>query len=253
MKTAHVILGLTAMLFIGALIYAAISTVPYRPVYRASYLLDRTDTFELQPSTMRTEHQFSWHQLKQERNVRIRKVTDVVSEDITIVTLPPFGDWRNPASWNMEDNEIFRESKIRKMEEALATTLSTLATEKTGYSHSAIMEPLIQELVYLQAYPHDDRELFIYSDLGQNTIKHNWITSKDTINRLAASDTTLWTTIEGVSDLTDLTGIRIHFIHRPQTAQEDEVYRIRANYVKTQLTKLGATVSVHGGINHNAK
>jgi len=253
MKTPHITTAIVAALLIGALMYAAISTAPYRPVYRASYLLDRTDTFQLNPTAMRTEHQFSWNRLKQERNVRIRKVTDVVSEDITILSLPPFGDFRNPASWDFADNEVFRENKVRKMEVELATTLARLATEQTGYHHSAIMEPLVDELIHLQAYPHDDRELFLYSDMGQNTISHNWIKREATTNQLAANDTTLWSVIEGVSDLTDLIGIRIHIIHRPKTAEEDVVYRIRANYVKTQLTKLGAIVSIHGGVNHNGK
>ena len=218
-------------------------------MYRASYLVDRTDTFALQPIRVLTDDPFSWSELKQGRNIRIRKVSNVVGEDITVLSLPTYRDWSDPTTWNFEDNLVFRENRIRKFEEELTYTLNAFAGTRTGYEHSAVMEPLIQELLHLQNYPIDDREVFVYSDLGQNTVTDNWITHHVNRYALKTDSPHLWTALEGARELTDLSNINIHLIHRPKDAKEDAEYRIRANYVKARLKELGAEVHIHGAIN----
>ncbi|MBI1289492.1 MAG: hypothetical protein GC178_18140 [Flavobacteriales bacterium] len=243
-----IVLVLTA---IGVPTYLILCRTPHRPIYRASYLIDRTDTFGLEPISIVTENSFSWDKLKEGRNIRIRKVSDVVNEDVSILTLETYRDWSNPSTWNFEDNELFRENRIRKFEEELTTTLNAIAIQRTGYGHTAVMEPLIQELLYLQQYPMDDRELFVYSDLGQNTPQDNWISHSVNHKGLEIDSPHLWTGIDGAYDLTDLSGIHVHLIHRPRNAEDDAEYRLRANYAKNRLTELGAEVYIHGAINHS--
>lgn len=239
---------------IGAIIYLTVSTTPPpRPVYRASYLLDRTDSFPVVPTIIQSEDAFTWDAIKQAREIRIRRMTDVVSEDVAIITLPVYRDMGDLTSFSLEDNDIFRRNRIRKLEEQLDSTLSDLTEQHTGYANSAIMEPIVQELVHLQQYPNDDRELYVFSDLGQNTLTDNWIGEGNTIQRIASDDTTVWSNIEGTDDLINLVGIHVHIIHRPATPLQDQFYRSRAKYLKARLTELGATVSIHGGINRKSE
>lgn len=255
MKNLAIILFIAVLLLalIGVPVFLIVSKAPQRPLYRASYLIDRTDTFELNPTRIITEEQFTWDELKQGRNVRVRKVTNVVGEDISVFPLPTYRDWGDPSTWNFEDNELFRESRIKKFEDDVSFTLKAFAGTRTGYAHSAVMEPLIQELLHLQDYPIDDREVFVYSDLGQNTVTDNWVTHHVNRYALKTDSPHLWTALEGSGELTDLSGIKVHLIHRPKTANEDTEYRIRARYVKARLTELGAEVFIHGAINQKVR
>jgi hypothetical protein len=250
MRTILYTLGGVMLISLGILAYLILSPAPYRPIYRATYLLDRTDIFQIDPGAIQTEQQFSWDPLKQGREVRIRKVTDVVNEDITVMALPSYRDLRNPSSWNLEDNELFREHRIRKMEEQVADALSKVNDQQTGYDHSAVMEPLVDELIQLQHYSGDDRVLILFSDLGQHTPTDDWILNQKTINQIESDNPAPWSSIDRVGELTDLKGIRIHIVHRPTSAMADKAFRMRAQYVKAQLTERGATVNIHGAIGH---
>lgn len=251
MRTTLYTLGGIMLVSLGVLAYLTLFTSsPYRPVYRETYLLDRTDSFQIDPGAIQTERQFSWSALKQGRDIRIRKVTDVVNEDITVLALSSYRDLRNPSSWNLEDNELFREHRIRKIEEQLADVLLSLNDEHTGYAYSAVMEPLVEELIHLQQFPKDDRVLILYSDLGQNTPKDDWIINKKTIKQIENDSLEPWSHLDRANELTDLKGVHIHIVHKPTSAMADEAFRMRARYVKARLTELGATVNIHGAIGH---
>lgn len=249
MKTTAI--TLLTVFAVSLIAYVAISTAPHIPTYRASYLLDRTDTFELDPVVVRPAPQLSHDALKQEREIRVRRVTNIVNEDVTVLSIPVYRDLRDLTSFDFEDNEVFRRKRIQKVDEQLSRVLADLGSQQTGFSHSAILEPLVQELAHLQEHTGDDRELFMYSDLGENTPASDWILDKATLAQLASGDPAPWEDIEGVRGLTDLTGININIIHRPKAVHEDVAFGLRARYLKARLSELGATVHIHGGIHHN--
>ena len=251
-KATIMIMTIAIILIAGVLAYLNLHNAPQRPVYRASLLLDRTDTFNITPTFIWSDEQFTWDAFKQGREIRLRRVTDVVVEDLTVLPLPTFRDWGDPSTWALDDNNLFRKGRVKKMEADVSEELSKLTEQQTGYTHTAIMEPLIQELIHLQQFPKDDRYVYVYSDLGQNTPKDNWISDYDTKIKLQFNDKVVWKLLDGARELRDLSGITVHLIHRPKNADEDQEYRLRANYIKARLTELGAEVLIHGAINQGA-
>ncbi|MCF8276181.1 MAG: hypothetical protein K9J17_05545 [Flavobacteriales bacterium] len=248
-KVTIIVLSMAIILTAGVLAYLNLYNAPQRPVYRATLLLDRTDTFKIQQTFQFDEQEFSWDAFKQGREVRLRRITDVAVEDLTVLTLPTFRDWGAPSTWALDDNELFRKSRVKKLEATVSEELSKLAEQQTGYDHSAVMEPLIQELIHLEKFPNDDRYVYVYSDLGQNTPRDNWISDFDTSVKLEFNDKVLWNRFDGARKLKNLSGIVVHLIHRPKDSNEDAAYRLRANYLRARLTELGAEVHIHGAIN----
>lgn len=241
------VLGFTAL---SGLAFLAVDSMPERPQFRASYILDMTDSFRISESMVRPEHAFSWNEIDQGRIVRMRRITDVIGEEVSIMELPTFRDLSRPETWHIDQNNFVREREVTAFDRQVDATLEEISNEPRGRDHSAVLEPLVEELAYLEHYPGDDRYVFLFSDLGQNSYSDNWVSSSDTIAMLAHDDPQPWEHIRGTAELKDLTGITVYIIHQSESSKRDAFFSIRAQYVKRRLVDLGATVVIQGSTQH---
>ena len=252
MKTIIIIsmavLGLGAL---AALAYLGAGGASQKPLYRSTYLVDLTDSFRVSEAVLIPEHAFSWNELNQGRIVRMRLISDVVGEQVSIMGLPAYRDLTRPETWRLESNGFKREKEVKAFDGSVNEALEELTDMPRGRDRTAVLEPLVQELIHLQEYPEDDRYVFVFSDLGENTWnRDNWVSSADTITMLTADERALWEHIQGTSELADLSGITVYIIHQSESSKRDAFFSLRAQYVKRRLVELGANVIIQGNIRH---
>lgn len=246
MKTKIAMITCVVVALVAATAFVLYPRETNFPVHRESYLLDMSDTFKIKPEVTDINH--SYHDTrKQEREVRLRTVTDIDQGDVYVFELPAFHVLGQPETWKLNTNEIFRDDEIERFEKKMWTTIDTLYQQNIGYDHTSLLIPLVEELIHLQSYPSDTRNVLVYSDLGENRQQLSFL-NPTTIRTLRENDASLWESIPGTSKLKDLSGITVYFIHRPLSGDEADYYRLKAEYLKQQIESLGGTVIIQGKI-----
>lgn len=251
MKTKLVIGTIaTVIIALGAYGYYYVThTNEYHPVHRETYLIDLTDNFLIQPERGDIEPRFGWDETKQERVTRIRSVINVTQGAVVELHLNGFSVPGQPDTWDAMSNELFRTQEIKKFELEVWNAIDSISGDTATYDMTSLLTPLVEELLTFQNNPKDDRVLVFYSDLNENNKGLSFL-QKGILTRLQINDTSLWDGITGVDKLTDLSGVTIHFIHRPLTGEAGEHYRIVSNYLRKRLESYGATVFVEGKVIH---
>lgn len=240
-KTAIVI---TVTLLLGSLIAGAYLFTPGEnlPTHRQVILLDRTDEFEIDPSDETIDLIFSQDEVRQARSVVIRPITELATEDRITLELNAyrlFGTWDE--SWYGHADERFRKDQIAAFESQLDSTISSMSQGQVGYQKTSFLMPFVKELEILSEQKEDDRTLIVFGDLAEHSSTANWLKNSSELRRLAKDDRSVWEQFGG-SEL-DLSGIKIVFIFRPSSGQED-AYVTRSTYLKNRLTEQGASVHI---------
>lgn len=254
MKT-KIIITIIIAVFIAAILSLAYILYPRSkpaPVKIEVKLLDMTDTFRLKPEPADIEQGFSVSKRKQGRIARIKTVVDVEQGDLYLFELEPYQIPGQPETWNLSSNDIFRDEKIEAFEKGVWDTINRLYDDSIGYNQTALLAPMVEELIYLQDYNNDDRSLAVYSDLVENRNELSFLDNK-TIALLQKDRLSVWESVSGVETLNDLSGIVVYFIHRPMSGEEADRYRIISNYLKRRLESYGAKVIIQGKVIHQSK
>ncbi|MCF8275596.1 MAG: hypothetical protein K9J17_02585 [Flavobacteriales bacterium] len=254
MKTQHVILAiLGSCAFVAMLAIAGSFIFSYHgevPTHRRTYLLDRTNEFQLSADSEHVELEFSMDELKQSRRVVIRPVTDILTEDRIHLELPAYriiGEW-STTEWEGHKDEEYRRGQIEKFELGVSSTISEVMSERIGYDRTSFIRSLVQELQSLSDYPTDDRALIVFSDLAEFNDERNWLDASPSLERMKKDDRLVWDEIPGAKEL-ELKGIHIFFIYRPTQNQETS-YRTRSEFLKRRLEEQGARVVIRAKDTH---
>lgn len=220
------------------------------PIQRVVYLLDMTDTFKIVPEPNDVKFHFSWNELKQSRETKVREITDVDQSDAALLELDAYNVPGQLHTWDMMGNDIFRKEHIGTYKADVQDTIASFYNKGIGYPNTSLLVPMIEELARLQANPHDDRYMLVYSDLRENRETLSFLDTT-MIARMKSGDVSIWEAIPEIQELHDLSGITIYFIHRPKDGFEGERYRIVSAYLKERLESYGAKVIVQGKIIHS--
>ncbi len=159
------------------------------------------------------------------------------------MSLSPYrqmGTWDD--SWQGHRDSEFRESQIRGFEQSVKSKLDSISRMEHSFQNTNLLHPLIRELQELSTFPNDDRQVFVFSDLGENTSEHNWLSGSKEFRALSERNPAIWNSIDGVEQL-DLHGIHVFFIYHPDSETEDG-FLVRSAYLKHFLELAGAEVSV---------
>ncbi len=217
------------------------------PIDRRVYLIDRTDEFAIAPSEESTNALCSVDELHQERHVVIRSITSTVTSERLEMNLPGYrqvGTWDE--SWQGHRDTEYREDQVATFERSAKRTLDSISALTIGYMNTNFLEPFMQELLSLSTQKADDRQMFVFSDLGENTQKRNWISNSKEIQAMSQMSPSVWENLSGIDRL-ELDGVKIFFIYHPSDSNE-ELFLIRANYLKHFLEEVGAEVSIQSRV-----
>lgn len=243
------------MLIAGVLLTASAGTAwtvnnwPTSQGYLNVVLLDVTDSLPIRPDSARLMMEFGWHggDLHLPRELRVREIIEVPQGTVSTMQLQGCNIINQPSTWNGNTNEFIRSQQARAFEEDCENLFTSVYSKKIGRSQTALLEPLVEDLLYVQDHRGYICTVHIYSDAGQHEKGAIDFLEKQTLDSLAHQHRQIWASIRGSQDLIDLHGVRIFIVHHPRVA---EIARFKAyvNFLRANLEPLGAEVVVTGDV-----
>jgi hypothetical protein len=202
-----------------------------------SLLVDVTDTTIKSPDISEIIAWSGYQEMKSSTmwngvTVRVSSLSDVDLNQTKEIRLPAQNPWLS--------NEFERAKEITKFK-SQATDLINDLSWKVGRNQSSVIRPLSQELTRLSKETAEQRVLFVYSDLMENTGEISLYKPKDLKAFMS----------EGKSDdlfnrylgeNTDLHGIRVYFIYQPINTNDNAIYMQVSEVFMDQLKSRGAEV-----------
>lgn len=147
----------------------------------------------------------------------------------------------------LASNQYGRKREVDAFKAKVTTLLDSVRRDKPGKPNSSIWIPLVNELTRLANSKADHRVLIVSSDLMEHTRTVSFY-DKHTFVLLRSDPTKIEERLFAESELPNLDGIEVHFVHEPKNAQEDAVFLVVSDFYKKLLEGKGATVTISANL-----
>lgn len=144
-------------------------------------------------------------------------------------------------------NEIERGAKLDKFRTEIESTLSKAGEDSIGRTHSAVYEPIANELEQLSKSNSEKRILVVYSDLLENKPEFSVYRNQNPRSEKPDADI-VSREFKIHHPLPSLTGIIVYFIFQPANISEDEAFHFMSGIYQKLLEEKGATVYIKANL-----
>lgn len=231
---------LFALAVLGCLAALAWKQLPKTKTIEISVLRDVTDSELVKPDindlyTLYELDRDEWNGCK----FRFSNLSDVRLNYTSEIELLP--------EQALFSNEIERGAKLDKFRTAIESTLSKAGEDSIGRTHSAVYEPIANELEQLSKSKSEKRILVVYSDLLENKPNFSVYRNQNPGREKPDADVVL-REFKIRHSLPSLLGIVVYFIFQPANEREDEAFHFMSAIYQKLLEEKGATVYIKANI-----
>lgn len=144
-------------------------------------------------------------------------------------------------------NEIQRIDEMNQFFRDITTSVELILNQSNGARYSSILRPLVQELTAIQAAEADEKKIFLYSDLKENTSEGLNMYDKKTLGALHIEPDKIRAQIEEYIEFPkDLEGIELHLLYSSGSYIDIKTFEAMAEIIQYLIEdKSGATVVIH--------
>lgn len=238
MKTLNLLLGAVLIAGVGAYAWAVNRVEPRQGV--TVIIVDPTDSIRV---TVDVKQLVTWD-ADYPILIRVREIGEDDPGRVYTLNLNPVNLPFQPATWDLNSNETVQRFERQRQMAELDSLLNKLY-HRPRSSRTSFLRPFISELQAVQG--QDDVQVYVIGDLNEHDGELSFIDAH-TLAAIERDDPTVWASIPGTSELTNLSGITVTFCHRPPNLQGNQRYRIVSRYLERRLTALHATVQFQGDL-----
>ena len=145
-------------------------------------------------------------------------------------------------------NQFQRNEKINNFYANINKIINDSSNETIGKDNSAVYFPIAEELNRLSQSKATTKEMFIYSDLMENTNEFSFY-DKITFELLKDKPDKIKNYFESQITLSNLNGIKIFLIYQPTNTKQDEDYKVVSNFYENLFQSKGAKVEITANVN----
>ena len=144
-------------------------------------------------------------------------------------------------------NEIERGAKLDKFRTEIESTLSKAGEDSIGRTHSAVYEPIANELEQLSKSKSEKRILIVYSDLLENKPAFSVYRNQNPGTKKPDADI-VSREFKIRHPLPSIAGIAVYFIFQPANERDDEAFHFMSGIYQKLLEEKGATVYIKANL-----
>jgi hypothetical protein len=203
-----IIITLIGLVLIGIGLYYFFSTNSKVSIEARTILIDVTEPLEVLPDAEVFKQKFGFQQtLWKGAHVRVRTLTDIVFSNIYEREIAPASSWLS--------NEQERIAEVNMFFSFIEQSLNSAGVNNDELIQSSIYTSVVYELNYLSSLSASIKELYIFSDLRENSELLNTY-KKSVLARLNSDKEGIRKQLESSSKLDNLTGIKVYIIFQPK-------------------------------------
>ena len=203
------------------------------------FLVDVTEKMLPRPeaSVIKTSYGFQDQQLFIGAYFRLKTISEISYGNIFESKI----DAVNP----MSTNDRQRKAEINAFFWELEASIDSVNSLEMDLVRSSIYLSLIDELNFLVSYSAEEKEMFIYSDLRENSDFLNTYYGP-TLRQLYNKPEAIRNLLEQKAEMPDLTGISIHIIYQPNAGnlESAKVFEQMATLYKNMIIDKGGQVFI---------
>ena len=207
-----------------------------------SFLVDCTDTHfvHLDASSLQ-QHSLLFENELHGDQIRIQALTEFDFNEIHEHNIDAVGN-------KLFGNEVDRKDEIKEHQDAISTSLSSVASKMSDRQGSLIFPVIVQELKWLQRQSDvEHRSLVISSDLMEKSHVADFY-SNAKLQQIRNDPERVINQLLGNVVLGDLSGIKVSLLYQsPRSVMESERWRLISGLYETMLISAGAEVEI--GVN----
>lgn len=235
-----IIIGIVALIVIGALGWAYYTYASQLPTYSRSVaesvIIDKTDPLAVQPSLadVLAPLNLSEHKWEQVR-LNISTFSEYKLNEKYALDLPgQFFLWANPGD---------RDKDISLFGKQVDSVLTVVNRQNNGYPKSSIYAPLLEEVNRLAATKAELKNVLVYTDGCENTDVFSIYRDKDR-ELLTKHPEKVRELLSRYGKPGNLHGVSIYFLFKPRNDIEDRNFSLMSGFYKQLFEAAGAEVHI---------
>ena len=239
MKTINILIAIFAILLL--IIFCSLFADTKSNLSAVSVIVDITDPLTVKPNAEEIKSLFNLNENKWEGvDFRLLYITNVSYNPNYETNIEPENQWLS--------NQFQRNEKIKNFYADIDKIINDTSSESIGKDNSAVYFPIAEELNRLSQSKATTKEMFIYSDLMENTDELSFY-DKNTFELLKDKPDKIKNYFDSQIKLNNLSGIKIYLIYQPTNTKQDDDYKVVSDFYKILFQSKGATVEITANMN----
>lgn len=239
MKTINILIAIFAILLL--IIFCSLLADTKNNLTAVSAIVDITDSLTVKPNTKEIKSLFNLNEKKWEGvDFRLLYITNVSYNPNYEANIEPENQWLS--------NQFQRNEKIKNFYADIDKIINDTSNESIGKDNSTVYFPIAEELNRLSQSKATTKEMFIYSDLMENTDELSFY-DKNTFKLLKDKPDKIKNYFDSQITLNNLSGIKIYLIYQPTNTKQDDDYKVVSGFYEILFQSKGATVEITANTN----